>query len=416
MALHPQTISITSCKANDFMRKFGVVHDDYCKGKKVESQLAVISKNNELLIHGNKPPLRTCNIVFYFTAPSLSDNVTIVSKLKYTYPKAILVGCTTGGEIANKEALENSCVAAAIKLDQSTFKTAQTPINDNSQSYDAGKKLAEQLNASELRLVFILSDGLCVNGSALVQGLTDNLPEEVIITGGLAGDGADFKYTKVGLNGTLKKDQIIAVGFYGEHFRVSYGSVGGWAKFGPERTITKSDGNILYELDGQPALDLYKKYLGEEAEKLPGSGLLFPLSIRPDTNSPHDIVRTIVGIDEDKKSMTFAGDIPQGYSAQLMCGEFESLVTGAAKAAEYAIHDIGTPPKQENSLGILVSCIGRNLLMGQQVSDEVEAVAEVLDGIPTVGFYSYGEICHHPVTRKCGLHNQTMTITLISEN
>jgi len=205
---------------------------------------------------------------------------------------------------------------------------------------------------------------------------------------------------------------VAAIGFYGEALQVNYGSVGGWDPFGPERVITKSQGNILYELDNKPALELYKTYLGDEAKSLPGSGLLYPLTIRENKESSHELVRTIVGIDEEKQSLIFAGDVPEGYISRLMKGNFNNLIEGALKAATMA----QGKSKLENGLALSVSCIGRKLLLGQRISDETEIVNESFNGkIPIIGFYSYGEICHHSFTNKCDLHNQTMTITYLSE-
>jgi hypothetical protein len=210
---------------------------------------------------------------------------------------------------------------------------------------------------------------------------------------------------------------VAAIGFYGDSINVSYGSVGGWDAFGPERVISKSENNILYELDGKPALKLYKDYLGDEAKDLPRSALYFPLNIRPDKNSDHDIVRTIIGMNEEDQSLIFAGDVPQGYVARLMKGDFNHLIDGAEQAASLAMkHSSIAVNQDQKGFALLVSCIGRKVLMGQSVADEVEIVEELFKSeIPTIGYYSYGEIGHHRSTGQCGFHNQTMTITLLSE-
>jgi hypothetical protein len=358
--------------------------------------------------------LSDASIVFYFLSPDYPEKNNYLAALKTAYPGARLVGCTTGGEIAGEEALDKSAVSAAVALKDSKIRIAKVQIPDIARSRDVGKDLAGQLDAPDLRLIFVLSDGLKVNGSELVRGITESSRKDVIVTGGLAGDGADFRQTGVGVDGLPESGIVAAIGFYGDKMRVSYGSVGGWSIFGPERVITRAKGNVLYELDGKPALDLYKQYLGEEAESLPGSGLLYPLSIRPPDDATHDIVRTIVGIDEKEKSLIFAGDMPEGHVAQLMHGSLDNLVDGAEKAAGHALGGFGKGDAS-NTLGILVSCIGRNLMMGQHVSTEVSAVQRVLQKAPLVGFYSYGEICHHPQTKRCDLHNQTMTITLLGE-
>lgn len=358
--------------------------------------------------------LPDAGIVFYFLSPDYAQKEAYVAELKLAYPKARILGCTTGGEIVGSEALLGAAVCAAIRLEHSRMKIASGQVDDIGESYNMGVKIARELEDPALRMIFVLSDGLKVNGSEFVRGIMETVPAGTVLTGGLAGDGANFKQTGVGIDSMPVSGQVAAVGLYGDKLKLSYGSVGGWMKFGPERLITKSTHNVLYELDGKPALELYKKYLGDEAKGLPGSGLLFPLSIHPANDKAHDIVRTIVGINEKEKSLTFAGDMPHGYIAQLMRGNTESLIDGATQAATLALKDLGEH-RNKQSLGILVSCIGRNLLMGQNVSSEVEAVNEVLGDMPIVGFYSYGEICHHPQTRQCGLHNQTMTITLLSE-
>lgn len=359
----------------------------------------------------HKPQLTDANLVVYFGGPGVLDSGQRYQELKAGYPNAHIVGCSTGGEIWGADVTDNSLVVAAVKLDKTPLRAFSTQITDNQDSFLTGSVIAEKLNAPDLSYVLVLSDGTNVNGSDLIRGIYSVLDEKVIVTGGLAGDGADFKRTLVGLDAPPVEKLVAAVGFYGDALRVGYGSAGGWLPFGPLRLITKSSDNVLYELDGRPALDLYKEYLGESAKKLPGSALLFPLSIQPTESSEHETVRTIVGVDEASKSMTFAGDVPEGYRAQLMRGDFNRLVDGAIKAAELA-----TAESSENSLAILVSCIGRKLLMGQSISDETEAVADAFGHrVPTIGFYSYGEICHQQFTGKCSLHNQTMTITTLYE-
>ncbi|MBE9562318.1 MAG: FIST C-terminal domain-containing protein, partial [Proteobacteria bacterium] len=255
-----------------------------------------------------------------------------------------------------------------------------------------------------------LSDGHLINGSDLVKGLSEILPKNVSITGGLAGDGAKFEKTLVSLNTIPEAGNIALVGFYGDRLTVGYGSMGGWDSFGPERIITRSEGNVLYELDNQSALKLYKEYLGEQAEGLPSTGLLFPLSIWAEENE-EPLVRTILSVDEENQSMTFAGDVPTGFHARLMKANFDRLVAGASTAAE-KIAD------SNPDLAILISCVGRKLVLAQRIEEEVEGVRDIL-GEDTVltGFYSYGEISPFTAAPEamCKLHNQTMTITTFSE-
>ena len=357
--------------------------------------------------------LQNADLVIYFGGQGTLNSGDRYNEIKTFYPNACLIGCSTGGEVLNDEVLDDVVVVAAVSFDQTAIKTSVVSAEDPEDSYTAGVQIARDLNSPSLKYVLLLSDGTNVNGSDLVRGMYNILDNNVVVTGGLAGDSADFGTTYVGLNEIPIPHRIAAVGLYGDNVEIGYGSVGGWSPFGPERVITKSKGNILFELDGKPALELYKEYLGEEASKLPGSALLFPLNIKPSSDSKNEIVRTIVGVNEEDQSMIFAGDVPEGYISQLMHGDFNNLVNGAARAAELASSD----REGSQGLAILVSCIGRKLLLGQQISDETEAVADILKRqVPTIGFYSYGEICHQQFTGECSLHNQTMTVTLLNEN
>jgi len=274
--------------------------------------------------------------------------------------------------------------------------------------------LISSLEKEGLKHVLVFSDGLHVNGSELVRGIRWELPEGCNATGGLAGDGALFENTVVVTNDGLAKGNFIsAIGFYGDRLKVGYGSLGGWDSFGIERNVTKSAGNVLYEIDNQPALDLYKSFLGEKAKDLPSSGLLFPLSMRL-TSTEDPVVRTILAVDDKAKSLTFAGDIPEGSQIKLMKANIDRLIDGAEEAAKISVSPFG---EHQAQLSILISCVGRKLVLKQLVEEEVEAVESAVGSQSAItGFYSYGEIAPFLTGAKCELHNQTMTITTFTEN
>ena len=334
------------------------------------------------------------------------------SDLATRHPGAIVLGCSTGGEIHGSDVLDESLSVTTLSFERTGLKSAQAGVDNASGSYDAGRRIGDMLAANDLRTIFVLSDGTRVNGSELIRGMRARTGNDVVITGGLAGDGPRFGTTYVGLNDTPAPGRIAAVGFYGDAIAVGHGSAGGWDVFGPERRITRSSGNVLYELDGKPALDLYKRYLGEDAKRLPGSALLFPLKVFPSNRPDEALTRTIVGVDEDARALIFAGDMPEGHYAQLMRGNFDRLVEGAADAAYQA-----ALPEPGDRVAVLVSCIGRKLLLGQRICEEVEAVQDVFgDSTALTGFYSYGEVSPHAATNCAELHNQTMTITVFGES
>jgi hypothetical protein len=331
--------------------------------------------------------------------------------VRRSFPESHIVGCSTAGNISGTEVLDESLSITAAKFEATPVEVAHTCAQKG--SHAAGAELARALSEREgLAHVFVLSEGIHVNGSELVAGLVESLPAGVAVTGGLSADGDRFVHTSVLRDGAPAEDAVCAVGFYGDRLRVGYGSLGGWDAFGPERLVTRAEGNVLYELDGRSALQLYKEYLGKHAAGLPATGLLFPLSVRT-ADQETAVVRTILAVDEDAESMTFAGDIPSGSYARLMKANFNRLLDGAEGAATTCRDAL---PGSDPTLAILISCVGRKLVLKQRVEDEVEAVREVLgDGPALTGFYSYGEISPFTPGAKCELHNQTMTITTISE-
>jgi len=352
------------------------------------------------------------DLVLVFGATHLLKEKKIFEQVRRVYPKAHLFGCSTAGEISGTQVASDTLVITAVIFEYTKIMGARVKLSDSVDSRRAGEIIARSLERDDLVHIIVLSDGTKVNGSDLARGLTENVSGNVSITGGLAGDGKQFKETLVFWGDNPEKDTIAALGFYGDRLKVGYGSLGGWDPFGPERLITHSEGNILFELDGKSALSLYKKYLGEYAKGLPATGLLFPLSLRT-KEGESGVVRTILSINEKNQSLTFAGDVPEGTYARLMKANFDRLIDGAVGAAKISYETIGS---FSPDLAILISCVGRKMILKQRTEEEVEGVRDIL-GEETVlaGFYSYGEICPSAPGTKCQLHNQTMTITTLSE-
>lgn len=352
-------------------------------------------------------------LVFMFGDTDMLKDPSHFQMVRDWYPQAHIVSGSTAGEIIGTEVLDGSMVVTAVRFDTTTIQVAKTKIDTMEDSLLAGKRLADSLAKDGLVHVLVFSDGLHVNGTNLSRGLSGNLPKNVAVTGGLVGDQARFKETVVGVDSAPEQNTIVVVGLYGTGIKIGYGSLGGWDPFGPERLVTKSKGNVLYELDGQSALALYKQYLGDQAKGLPASGLLFPLSMRLDGKSVV-LVRTILAVNEQDQSMTFAGDIPEGSYVRLMKANFERLIDGASGAASMSHEALGQTPAD---LALLISCVGRKLVLKQRIEEEIENVQNKLGKTTALtGFYSYGEICPvTPTERQCELHNQTMTITTFAE-
>lgn len=347
--------------------------------------------------------------VLIFGSPQALQTPAFYNDLRQAYPKAFLSGCSTAGEIFNDGVAEDSVAVTAVKFDKVQVRGQAFSLQSAAHSLAVGEEIARAFQTPGLSHLFVFAEGVHVNGSDLVEGISKHLPDQVSVTGGLAGDGTNFKTTYVVANAPAAPHRVAVVGIYGDGLRVGCGSAGGWDHFGPERLITRSQGNILYELDSRSALDLYKDYLGEHADKLPASGLLFPLSIRrPDEDTW--VIRTIQAINNADKSITFFGNMPRGSYARFMRGNFDHLIDGASVAADAC--DGGPSPE----LALLVSCVGRKIVLKQRWEEELEVVRQVLGKRPVVtGFYSYGEISPFAPAGPCRLHNQTMSITTLSE-
>lgn len=351
------------------------------------------------------------NLVIGFGASALISDENNFAKIREKFPNATLALASSAGEIFDKEVFDNTISLIAIAFKDTKIATSEVNIEDYDNSFDAGLALVTKLPKEALKLIFVLSDGGKVNGSELVKGINEATESKVLVTGGLAGDGAKFEKTFVGLNQVPTSGKVVAIGFYGDALQVSHGSIGGWESFGLERTVTKSERNVLYEIDNKNVLDLYKTYLGKYAEELPGSALLFPLSIK--LNDKDDlIVRTILSIDEQNQSMTFAGDLPYGSKVRFMKANFDKLIDAASDAATNCLK----MNEHSAKLAILISCVGRKVILNNRIDEEVEAVSDILNKTTLLtGFYSYGEISPLRPFSGCELHNQTMTITCLNE-
>ncbi len=351
-------------------------------------------------------------LVIVFGNRYLLEADSIYEDIRLLFPDGHIIFGSACAEISSDTVNEESITVTAIEFEKSNFliKTSNV-LNADLDSFKTGDNLIKQFPKEGLKYVFVVSEGSFINGSQLTKGMSASTGDNLVITGGLCGDDARFEKTLASYNENPKEGELVAVGFYGETLEISFSIHGGWTPFGPERIVTKSEGNTLYELDGQPALDLYKKYLGDKAKDLPGAALLYPLNVTS-ADENQSIVRSILNINEEENAVILAGDIKENSKVQLMMTNVDNIANASERAARQALEYRTNKP----DLAILVSCIGRKLVLDQRVEEEIEEVIDVL-GKDTVitGFYSYGEIAPFHGEMACQLHNQTMTITLISE-
>ena len=361
-------------------------------------------------------PLVAANLVLVFSSVKRFNEGKLQSTLKQRYPTAQIIGCTTSGEISPNGVFDDSIQITAIQWQKVIQRVAQSKSSNMQDSFETAVNLAKQLKADTLRTVLVISDGLNVNGSELISGFQSVLGDIPII-GGLAGDGGEFVKTLQLFNDTISDRMVIAVGLYGDALVTASGALGGWRPYGPPRKVTKSNKNVVYELDGKPALSLYQMYIGAAFSKgLPGSGLKFPLAVIEEGKRDVERIRTLLAIDPKENSLTFAGNVEEGITVRLCQTNHDRLVEGAGAAANLVLDGLDAQKTNQPGLALCVSCVGRKGVMAEQVVDEVKLVQQILGAQTSVtGFYSYGEIAPRPNTTDSVLHNQTMTIGYLSE-
>lgn len=383
----------------------------------MHSKTISCSNLDELLIHREAlSQFHADVIIVYASAAFFDDDRLFATLLPFC---SNLIGCSTAGEVSGKQVYENSISIVLLRFQTDAHARVYTcELDEMRASKEVGVTLANQILSDGLRGVYLLAPGVNVNGSALVDGLRQKLPKHVGISGGLAGDGGAFEKTFVmGPNG-IGSQQVVALTLYGDKLDVDYAALGGWRSFGPTRLVTKATENQLCELDYQPALDIYKKYLGEYAEDLPASGLLFPFEVIDSEGRPVGIIRTILGVDEDEQSLTLAGEVHEGQYVRLMHASTDDLIDGASYASKQLPERRSVSTVRDNSqdIALVTSCVGRKLVMGDRVEEEIEEVARCLpENVKIAGFYSYGEMSPFNGTPRSELHNQTLTITLLRE-
>lgn len=350
-------------------------------------------------------------LIICFGARQYLHHPALVPQLQRTYPAAIIVACSAAGEIFHTSLVPDGAVAAVIEFSHTRIQPTQIRIADYGDSFEAGKALMTSINQDDLRYLMVFADGIHTNGSELAAGIAANNPQQVLVSGGLAGDGIEFRSTLLGVNEAIGSDQVLGLAFYGRHLQVNHGCFGGWESFGLERMVTRAKGNVLFELDDKNPLELYKKYLGPDASQLPAAALYYPLSIESNDGGKA-VVRSVTSIDEQTGAMTFAGDIPEGSVVRFMKANVDRLTAAAANAAS-----LSSAGMEQIDLAFLISCVGRKHVLKDRTEEELEVVQEILgEAVPLFGFYSYGELGPADPNGACTLHNQTMTITTFHES
>ncbi len=353
------------------------------------------------------------DLVFAFGRSGVLEAV--APALSKELPAARRIGCSAAFSVSSSGVETDACVVTGVRFDHVRIVEASASLAGKDSSFATGQRLAESLPKECLRAVLLLGQGVGIRGGAFLAGFNEVLGDGVPVTGGLASRHEGYYTTLVLNDAGVAAETVVALGLYGERLRFGFGLHGGWTPFGAARKVTRCDGNILYELDGEPALDVYRRYLGDYAKDLPLVGQFFPFAMLDANHQEVGLIRSMLGIDVAAGALRFGDDIVPGSYLRMMHASTDRLVSGAEYAAEAAIRML---PGGGHGTGMvfMVSCVGRELVMGERVEEEIEGVHDVFGaGVPLAGFYSFGEISPPAPGDASKLHNQTVMIAYIDE-
>jgi hypothetical protein len=342
---------------------------------------------------------------------------------------APIIGCSTAGEITGSGVFTRSVVVMVVKSDTIDFFTGlgENVSNGARQAgaFVAKETLDKAKNAGkELKVFIMLPDVLTGNGADAVRGALDVLGQHFPLVGGAAGDDFKFKQTYQYSDGRVVSGAIAAVGISG-NFTMGVGVRHGWMPIGLPRKVTKSEGSVVHELDGKPAVSIYEDYFGQKVDELREEPLArlaitYPLGLKLPDYSNEYLLRDPITVNEDG-SITCAAEIPMGSEVRIMIGSTEKAI----EASEEAARNMMEPFKQNNSTPkfvLMFNCIAREKLFAQKAIDEINAMSQVIGReVPMIGFYTYGEQAPlggevHDLT-KCNpkFHNETVVLFGVGE-
>lgn len=331
-----------------------------------------------------------------------------------------LIGCSTAGEITLSGVAEGSVAVMAIQSDAIDF-TIGKGGDLKSGVREAGAQLAKNITDSakaEVNCLLMLTDVLNGNGAEVVRGIQDVLGKDALIVGGAAGDDFLFKQTFEYYNDDISSSSVVGVGLSGS-YGIGVGVRHGWMAIGAPMKATKSEGAIVKELDGRPAVSIYEDYFGKKAEELREEPLAklaitYPLGMSVE-GSDELLIRDPITVDAEG-AITCAAEIPEGSEVRLMIGSKEEAIAAAKDAAQKALAQLaGKTPRAI----IVFNCIARRKLFGRYASDEIATIQEVLGkDVPLIGFYTYGEIA--PIGESVDkqfsrFHNETAVVMAIGD-
>ncbi len=379
-----------------------IVHSDACE--------AGLEAAEELIEQLGCPP----QLVIAFASAEI-DPAEALAGLRAGLPEARIVGCSSYAEINSREALSGSLTAMGLCFPEGIeFQTfAHTTGAD---PFEAGVSFAREVASFDPNLLILFPDGLAYNSTRLLLGIQSVLGQRFPIIGGIAADDARFERTYQFHDDRCLTAAVVGVALKGR-VEVVTAARCGWRPVGATRTATKVvDGNVLLELDGQPALSLYRQFLGERWAEMPSVGVEFPVGIvgggelgsqRMDGDGEILLLRAIKAIDEEQQAIVFGGDLPEGARVRMSRATKDDVIAGANEAGDEVAARMPEP-----SFALVFDCMARKVALGPRYKEEVHhTFARLGAELPKVGFHTFGELS--PVSGVTMHHDETFTIALI---
>ncbi len=322
-----------------------------------------------------------------------------------------IAGCSSFAEINSEEGLDQSVTAMGITGLSCTTLKVDSMMPDSRQ---AGRSIGAQAKELEASLLITFPDGMQGNTAEYIRGIQDILGAEFPIVGGVAAEHLAFQRTNEFYNREVLTGGAVAVAIRGA-VTLGTSARSGFQPVGGLRTITKVEGqHLILELDGQPALRIYKDFLGDTPANPQMVGIQFPLLLVFDVAGSHmtsddrvHVVRVVRSLDEEKGGLLLGGEVAVGMQVHLTRTVKDDLLRGAVEAVEEACKKVPRP-----DVAFIFGCAGRKLLLGPHYQQEMAgAFARLGREVPKVGFYTYGELS--PVHNVTIYHDETFTIALV---
>jgi len=324
----------------------------------------------------------------------------LVDTIKEMLPHIKIIGTTTSGEIIDGKAQDNTTVLSFSIFDKTEIQTYITEVTSDSQ--ETAENLISQFTKADPTVAIVFADGLCVNGEEFINTFV-TYDENLIIAGGMAADNADFKQTIVFTEKRVVSPGVVTALLYNKQLHVATKASFGWESIGKRMTITRAEKNRVYEIDGQRAVEIYAKYLGEDiAYHLPQVGVEFPLIVK---KNGMEIPRAVV-VKKRDGSLVFSGNIKEGEKVTFGYGNLHSILQYGQN-----IYDDKRIWKSESIF--VYSCMARKQLLGENVNDELLPLQNICN---VSGFFTYGEFYVESQYHNHELLNETMTVLALSED